>query len=96
MLHRLRRLAVALTASVALAAASVPTDAVAFGWHGGGGFGGHMGSGFGGSHIRGFRSRGFVGHGFAGRGFAGRSFAGRDFHRGYVFGEPGWGDWPGY
>jgi hypothetical protein len=97
MLLRLRKLAIALTASVALAAVSFPTDAVAFGWHGGGGFsGGHMGGGFGGGHIGGFRSRGFVGHGFGGRGFAGQGFVGRDFHRGFVFGQPNWGDWPGY
>ena len=48
MLLRLRRTAVVLAATVALAAASVPTDVMARG--GGGGFGGHMG-GFGGGHL---------------------------------------------
>jgi hypothetical protein len=86
MLQRLRRLAVALTASVALAAASVPTDALAFGGHGGGGFGGgHIGGGgFGGGH---FGGGGFGGHmgGFGGGHFGGGGFGG---HVGR-FGGPG-------
>jgi hypothetical protein len=103
MLLRLRRLAIALSAGGALAVASVPTNALAFGGHGadgfggsrnlGGGFGGHMG-GFGGGQ---FGSGGFRGHigGTGGRDFVGPDL-GRDFHRGFVFGKPGRGDWPGY
>jgi hypothetical protein len=82
-----RKIAVALIASTALAAASVPIDAVARGFGGGGhagGFGGGHVGGFGGGHVAGFAGRagGWGGHvgTFAGRGFAARGFAGRGFH----------------
>ena len=108
MLLRLRRTAFVLAATVALAAASVPTDVMArgggggFGGHfGGGGFGGHMG-GFGGGHMGSFGGRGFGGRGFAfNHGFRGRSFAfnqgfrGRSFGRRFYGGYSYW-DWLGY
>jgi len=96
MLLRLRRTAVVLAATVALAAVSVPTDVMARG--GGGGFGGHMG-GFGGRGFagRGFGGRGFAfNHGFGGRGFAfNHGFRGRGFGRGF-YGGYGYWDWLGY
>jgi hypothetical protein len=109
MLLRSRRIAVVLAATVALAAASVPTDVMARGGggggRGGGGFGAHFG-GFGG-HMGGFGGRGFAGRGFGGRGFAfNRGFRGRGFafnhgFRGLGFGRGFYGgysyrDWIGY
>ncbi len=68
-----RNIAIALAAAGLLAAASIPTDAMAFGR----GFGGH--GGFGGFHGGGF-SHGFAGHGFVGHGF-GPGFHGHRFAR---------------
>jgi hypothetical protein len=66
----LRKIAIALAAASLLGAAAIPTDALAFGH---GGFGGFHGGGFGGFHGGGF-SRGFGGHGFVGHGFRGHGF----------------------
>ena len=82
------RTVIALLAGVAVAAAGISTDALAFG-HGGGGGGGFHGGGGGfhggfvGIHGGGFHGGGFhglAGHGFAGHGFAGHGFAGHVGH----------------
>ena len=93
---RFRRVVVAFVASVTVAGASLPTDAVARGGMGGAGVGaGHMA----GSHVGGFGGRmGVPGHSFAVRSFAGHRFHGRGFHRHpFFFGvaEPWYWGWPG-
>jgi hypothetical protein len=70
----LHKIAITLAAASLLVAAAVPTDALAFGRGGHGGFGG---GGF---------SRGFAGHGFAGRGFGGHGFRGHRFGPGIGLG----------
>ena len=96
----LRKIAIALAASAVMAVASIPTEAIARGFGGGGGF---HGGGMGGFHggMGGFRggmgtfraggisrfggSPGFSNRGFVGRGFVGRGFASRGFvNRGFV------------
>src|SRR5262249_9042821 len=99
----LRRIAIALAAASLFGAASIPTDALAFGHgfggHGGfggggfrGGFGGHVfAPGFAGGGVRSFASPHFVGapHAFAGRGFVGPGFRpGFHDHRFVRFGVP--------
>ena len=85
----LRRIAIALAAASIFGAASIPTNAMAFGH----GFGGHGGFGAGFSHG-GFGGRSF-GPGFAARSFsasrvigaphtfAGRAFVGHNFRPGF-------------
>jgi hypothetical protein len=100
----LRRIAIALAAAGLLGAASIPTDALAFGrgfggGHGGfgggfghGGFAGHgFAPGFAGGGVRSFGGPGFVGapHMFAGHRFVGPSFRpGFHDHRFVRFGVP--------
>jgi hypothetical protein len=100
----LRRVAATFGACLALGAITyLPTDAVAFGGHGGGGMGGFHGGGMGGFHgggMGGFHGGGvgaFHGgmggfhHGFDGR-FVGHNFHGRRFiGPGFGFGGWGWG-----
>jgi hypothetical protein len=81
----LRKIAIALAAVSLVGAASIPTDALAFGH----GFGGHGGFGGGGFGHGGFGGRGFA-PGFAGGGvrsfaapFAGRGFVGHGFRPGF-------------
>jgi hypothetical protein len=96
----LRRIAIALAAASLFGAASIPTDALAFG-HGFGGhgsFGGGFGhGGFGGRGFapgfaaRSFAAPGFIGapHTFAGHGFVGQGFRpGFHHHRFVCFGVP--------
>ncbi len=65
----LHKIAIALAAASLLGAAAIPTDALAFGRGGGGGFhGGGFGGGFHAGGFGGFRG-GRVGGGFRGHGF---------------------------
>src|SRR5258706_4362809 len=65
----LHKIAIALAAASLLGAAAIPTDALAFGRGGGGGFhGGGFGGGFRGGGFGGFRG-GRFGGGFRGYGF---------------------------
>ncbi len=82
----LRRIAVTLLASAAIATAGVTTDALAFGRGGGGGGfhggGGGFHGGGGGFHMGGggfHMGGGGAFHGYAARGIGGRSFAGHSF-----------------
>ncbi len=79
----LHKTAIALAAASLLGAAAIPTDALAFGRGGGGGF---HGGGFGGGFHGGGFGGGFHGGGFGG--FRGGRFGGG--FRGYGFG-PGFG-----
>jgi hypothetical protein len=63
----LHKIAIALAAASLFGAAAIPTDALAFGRGGGGGFHGH-GGGFHGGGFGGFRG-GRFGGGFRGHGF---------------------------
>jgi len=77
----LRKIAIALAAASLLGAASIPTDALAFGrGGGGGGHGGFGGGGFGhGGFGGGGFSRGFTGGGGVARSFAAPGVVGRNF-----------------
>jgi hypothetical protein len=93
----LRKIAITLAAASLLGAASIPTDALAFGrGGGGGGHGGFGGGGFGhggfggGGFSRGFTGGGGVARSFAAPGvvgaphsFGGRGFVGHDFRPGF-------------
>jgi len=94
-----RRTVVALVAGVAVSAAAYfPTDAMAFGGHGGGGMGGFHG-GMGGFHgaVGHFGGNGPVGGRFVGNRFVShrfvhhRVFARPFFGPGLAFGDWGWG-----
>jgi len=77
----LRKIAIALAAASLFGAASIPTDALAFGrGGGGGGHGGFGGGGFGhGGFGGGGFSRGFTGGGGVARSFAAPGVVGRNF-----------------
>jgi len=93
----IRKIAIALVAAGLFGAASIATDALAFGHGGGGGgHGGFGGGGFGhggfggGGFSRGFTGGGSVAHSFAAPGiasaphtFAGHGFVGRGFEPGF-------------
>jgi hypothetical protein len=95
------RPAITLLASVALAAASFSTNALAFGHGGGGGFhgggggfhggGGGFHGGFGGFHggggFHGVAGHAFAGHALAGHAFAGHAVTGHAFARGRAVGN---------
>jgi hypothetical protein len=93
----LGKIVIAFAAVTLLGAASIPTDAVAFGHGVGGGGGGHASFGGGGFGRGGFGgggfARGFAGGGFAGgaRGFAAPGIAGRNVGGGVASGFAGRG-----
>ena len=97
-----RRVVVALVASVTVAGAALPTDAVAGGGMGGGGVGhmagvgGHT-AGVGGHTTGAGGHMGVPGHSFAARSFAGHRLHGRGFRRHPFFvgvGGPWYWGWP--